>query len=66
MRDPQKQLSRGWTRYCVGGAMAVRLGSMDLLNTIVVAHPLNLTRAQIRAIKVTIYSIPPEVSPIPT
>jgi hypothetical protein len=40
--------------------MAIRLGSEDLLNTMVVAHPASVTQAQIRAIKVNIiYSIPP-------
>jgi carboxymethylenebutenolidase len=40
-------------RYCFGGSMAARLGSTDSLNTIVIAHPGNLTHDQIRAIKVT-------------
>jgi len=34
--------------------MAGRLGSDDLVNTIVIAHPGNLTPAQIRAIKVNL------------
>ena len=32
--------------------MAGRLGGTDFVNTIVIAHPGGLTRAQIRAIKV--------------
>jgi hypothetical protein len=40
-------------RYCFGGAMAGRLGSTGLVNTIVIAHPGNLKPAQIRAIRVT-------------
>ncbi len=39
--------------------MAGRLGSTDLVNTIVIAHPSNLKPAQIRAIKVN----PPLVCP---
>ncbi|KAF8272182.1 hypothetical protein EI94DRAFT_1566829 [Lactarius quietus] len=42
----------GAVGYCFGGAMAVRLGSTDLVNTIVVAHPGRLKPAQIQAIKV--------------
>ncbi|KAF8272180.1 Alpha/Beta hydrolase protein [Lactarius quietus] len=42
----------GAVGYCFGGAIAGRLGSTDLVNTIVVAHPINLIPAQIRAIKV--------------
>jgi hypothetical protein len=34
--------------------MAGRLGSTDLVNTIVVAHPSGLTPGQIRAIKVNL------------
>ena len=34
--------------------MAGRLGSSDLVNTIVIAHPANLKPAQIRAIKVNL------------
>jgi hypothetical protein len=41
-------------RYCFGGAIAGRLGSTDLVNTIVIAHPSNLKPAQIRAIKVNL------------
>jgi hypothetical protein len=37
--------------------MAVRLGSADLLNTMVVAHPASVTQAQIRAIKVTSFIV---------
>jgi hypothetical protein len=40
-------------RYCFGGAMAGRLGSTGLVNTIVIAHPSNLKPAQVRAIQVT-------------
>ena len=39
-------------RYCFGCSMAARLGSTESLNTIVVAHPSNLTPDQMRAIKV--------------
>jgi dienelactone hydrolase len=39
-------------RYCFGGGIAGRLGSTDLVNTVVIAHPSNLKPAQIRAIKV--------------
>ncbi|KAI0283913.1 dienelactone hydrolase endo-1-3,1,4-beta-D-glucanase [Russula aff. rugulosa BPL654] len=42
----------GAVGYCFGGAIAGRLGSTDLVNTIVIAHPSNLKPAQIRAIKV--------------
>lgn len=42
----------GAVGYCYGGAMAARLGSTDLVNTIVIAHPASLTSAQIQAIKV--------------
>jgi len=42
----------GAVGYCFGGAMAGRLGSTDLVNTIVIAHPAPLKPAQIRAIKV--------------
>jgi dienelactone hydrolase len=38
--------------YCFGGGIAGRLGSTDLVNTVVIAHPSNLKPAQIRAIKV--------------
>jgi len=38
--------------YCFGGAMTGRLGSTDFVNTVVIAHPSNLTQGQIRAIKV--------------
>ncbi|KAH9997952.1 dienelactone hydrolase endo-1,3,1,4-beta-D-glucanase [Russula vinacea] len=42
----------GAVGYCYGGSMAGRLGSTDLVNTIVIAHPNNLPPAQVRAIKV--------------
>ncbi|KAH9179171.1 dienelactone hydrolase endo-1-3,1,4-beta-D-glucanase [Lactarius sanguifluus] len=42
----------GVVGYCFGGAMAVRLGSTDSVNTIVIAHPATLKPAQVRAIKV--------------
>jgi len=42
----------GAVGYCFGGSMAARLGSTDLVNTIVIAHPGNLKPAWIRAIKV--------------
>lgn len=42
----------GAVGYCFGGAMAGRLGSTGLVNTIVIAHPGNLKPAQIRAIRV--------------
>ncbi|KAH9080606.1 dienelactone hydrolase endo-1-3,1,4-beta-D-glucanase [Lactarius deliciosus] len=42
----------GAVGYCFGGAMAVRLGSTDLVNTIVIAHPAASKPAQVRAIKV--------------
>ncbi|KAH9980337.1 dienelactone hydrolase endo-1,3,1,4-beta-D-glucanase [Lactifluus volemus] len=42
----------GAVGYCFGGAMAIRLGSADLLNTMVVVHPGSVTEAQIRAIKI--------------
>ena len=38
--------------------MAGRLGSTDLVNTIVIAHPNNLPPAQVRAIKVRNSAIP--------
>jgi dienelactone hydrolase len=38
--------------YCFGGAMTGRLGSTDFVNSVVIAHPSNLTQGQIRAIKV--------------
>ncbi|KAI9443154.1 dienelactone hydrolase endo-1-3,1,4-beta-D-glucanase [Lactarius indigo] len=41
----------GVVGYCFGGAMAVRLGSTDSVNTIVIAHPASLKPAQVRAIK---------------
>jgi hypothetical protein len=40
-------------RYSFGGAIATRLGATDLVNTIVIAHPISLRSAEIRAIKVT-------------
>ncbi|KAI0283912.1 dienelactone hydrolase endo-1,3,1,4-beta-D-glucanase [Russula aff. rugulosa BPL654] len=42
----------GAVGYCFGGSMAGRLGSTDLVNTVVIAHPSGLTQGQIRAIKV--------------
>ncbi|KAH9049982.1 dienelactone hydrolase endo-1-3,1,4-beta-D-glucanase [Lactarius hengduanensis] len=42
----------GVVGYCFGGAMAARLGSTELVNTIVIAHPASLKPAQVRAIKV--------------
>jgi dienelactone hydrolase len=42
----------GAVGYCFGGAMAGRLGSTGLVNTIVIAHPSNLKPAQVRAIQV--------------
>jgi len=42
----------GAVGYCFGGGISGRLGSTDLVNTIVVAHPSNLKPAHIRAIKV--------------
>jgi carboxymethylenebutenolidase len=45
-------------RYCYGGSMAGRLGSTDLVNTIVIAHPNSLAPAQIRAIKVRNSTVP--------
>jgi dienelactone hydrolase len=41
-------------RYCFGGACAVRLGSSDLVNSIVVCHPAPCTLDQVKAIKVPI------------
>ena len=35
--------------------MTGRLGSTDFVNTIAMAHPGNLTQAQIRAIKVSLF-----------
>jgi hypothetical protein len=34
--------------------MTGRLGSTDFVNTVVIAHPSNLTQGQIRAIKVNL------------
>jgi len=42
----------GSVGYCFGGAMAGRLGATDAVNTIVIAHPANISAKQIRAIKV--------------
>lgn len=42
----------GAVGYCFGGGIAGRIGSTDLVNTIVIAHPSGLKPAQIRAIKV--------------
>jgi len=42
----------GAVGYCFGGAMAARLGSTDIFNTIVIAHPAKLTPDEIRAIKI--------------
>jgi dienelactone hydrolase len=42
----------GAAGYCFGGGIAGRLGSTDIVNTVVIAHPSPLTQAQIRAIKV--------------
>ena len=39
-------------RYCFGGAIATRLGSTDLFDSIVIAHPGGITAEQIKAIKV--------------
>jgi hypothetical protein len=39
-------------RYSFGGAIATRLGATDFVNTIVIAHPISLKSAEIRAIKV--------------
>ena len=52
IRDLQVPANVLLDRYCYGGSMAARLGSTDSLNTIVIAHPGNLTHDQIRAIKV--------------
>ena len=35
--------------------MTGRLGSTNLVNTVVIAHPSDLTQAQIRAIKVALF-----------
>jgi len=40
--------------YCFGGAVGVRLGSTDLFDTLVIAHPGNITLDQIKAIKVPV------------
>lgn len=42
----------GVVGYCFGGAMTGRLGSTDLVDTIVMAHPSRLCQTQIRAIRV--------------
>jgi carboxymethylenebutenolidase len=42
----------GAVGYSFGGAIATRLGATDLVNTIVIAHPISLRSAEIRAIKV--------------
>jgi dienelactone hydrolase len=39
-------------RYCFGGAVAIRTGSMDIFDSVVIAHPGNCSIEQIKAIKV--------------
>ena len=38
--------------YCFGGATCVRLGSTDLVNSVVICHPGPFTLDQVKAIKV--------------
>ena len=37
--------------YCLGGAIAVRLGSTDLFDSLVILHPGSITMEEIKAIK---------------
>jgi dienelactone hydrolase len=52
IRDEHGYGKIGVVGYCVGGTMAARLGSTELVDTIVIAHPTNLTTVDTRAIKV--------------
>ncbi|KAH9997954.1 dienelactone hydrolase endo-1-3,1,4-beta-D-glucanase [Russula vinacea] len=52
IRDERGYGRIGVVGYCTGGAMAARLGSTELVDTIVIAHPTNLKSVDIRAIKV--------------
>ncbi|THH31165.1 hypothetical protein EUX98_g3022 [Antrodiella citrinella] len=42
----------GAVGYCFGGAAAIRIGSMDLVDSIVIAHPGSTSIAEIKAIKI--------------
>ncbi|KAL4251879.1 AB hydrolase superfamily protein [Abortiporus biennis] len=53
IKETKKYEKLGAVGYCFGGAVAVGLGSdPSLVNSIVVAHPGNISNAQIKAIKV--------------
>jgi len=52
LREEKKYDKIGAIGYCFGGSCAIRLGSSDLVNSIVVCHPGPCTVGQIKAIKV--------------
>ena len=49
--------------YCLGGMMAIRFGSTDLLQSAVIAHPGPFTISEIRAVKIPTSWIVPESKP---
>jgi hypothetical protein len=54
LKGEKKYEKVGAVGYCFGGAMCIRLGSTDLFDSIVIAHPGRSNIEQVRAIKVNV------------
>jgi len=52
LRNEKKYDKIGAVGYCFGGACAIRLGSRNLVDSLVIAHPARFTIKEIEAIKV--------------
>ncbi|KAI0345740.1 dienelactone hydrolase endo-1-3,1,4-beta-D-glucanase [Trametopsis cervina] len=52
LKEEKKYAKIGAVGYCFGGSVAIRLGSSDLFDAIVIAHPGGNSIEQIKAIKV--------------
>ncbi|PPQ76098.1 hypothetical protein CVT26_004605 [Gymnopilus dilepis] len=52
IREKKKYEKIGAVGYCFGGSTCVRMGSTDLVDSVVIAHPGRFTMDQVKAIKV--------------
>ncbi|KAF9473996.1 dienelactone hydrolase endo-1,3,1,4-beta-D-glucanase [Pholiota conissans] len=52
IRDKKKYEKIGMVGYCFGGSTCVRMGSTNMVNSIIIAHPGKFTLDQVKAIKV--------------
>ncbi|KAI0086560.1 dienelactone hydrolase endo-1-3,1,4-beta-D-glucanase [Irpex rosettiformis] len=52
LKEEKKYPKLGAVGYCFGGSMAIRLGSQDLFDSVVIAHPGGCSPEEIKAIRV--------------